>query len=187
MKIESDRCLEVLKAGGIFLYPTDTVWGIGCDAANSAAVKKVFALKNRSESKSLIILVADTAMLPEYFRIVSEEAVNMMNESEIPLTVIFPDAKNLAAEVIAEDGSVAVRLVITGFAGQLLRAFGKPVVSTSANIAGEPTPGNFNEISKEIVDGVDYIVDSGIENRETGRPSRIIKFTPEGDIQIIRS
>jgi L-threonylcarbamoyladenylate synthase len=186
MVTEINNCLEILRKGGTILCPTDTVWGIGCDATNEAAVEKVYRLKNRVESKSLIILIADQKMLPLYVRSIPKITYDLLKSIDKPLTVIYPDAQNLAGNVVAGDNSIAIRIVHSGFCHDLIRAFGKPIVSTSANISGEATPVNFRQISVEIKNGVDYAVDEKMDTVRNVQPSQIIKINHSGEFQIIR-
>ncbi len=160
MNFESDiqKCLEVLRTGGTILYPTDTIWGIGCDATNEKAVEKIYALKKRSESKSLIVLVSDDGMLNRFVKNIPALAWDLIDMADKPLTIIYDAAKGIAKNVLAEDGSIAVRKTSDEFCQRLIHKFGKPIVSTSANISGENAPKNFSEVSDEIKKTVDYIV-----------------------------
>ena len=185
-KEQIEKAVAVLKAGGVILYPTDTIWGIGCDATNEAAVEKVFSLKQRSDSKSLIILAGDMNMVGRYVREIPEMAVTVESLSDKPLTIIYPEGINLASNVTAEDGSIAIRIPKNEFCLELLRAFRKPIVSTSANISGMPSPANFSEISEEIRRGVDYIVRFRQEDTSKAAPSHILKLGAGGLVKIIR-
>lgn len=186
MKEEINKCLEVLKAGGIILYPTDTVWGIGCDATNEAAITKIFELKSRPEAKSMIILLDHTSRLPGYINNVPLQAYELMELSEQPLTLVLDGAKNIARNIIAPDGSIGVRIVLDEFCRNLISRLRKPLVSTSANISGEPAPASFSDISEKIKSGVDYIV--GLRQREKiiNKPSTIMKVGTGGEIKFIR-
>ena len=186
MKNELEKALEVLKAGGIILYPTDTIWGIGCDATNEEAVQKVMALKGRSASKSLIVLVDNDNKLVSYVREIPDVAYDLIEYAENPLTIVYSNAKNLAPSVINEDGSVGIRVVKHNFCQQLIQRFRLPIVSTSANISGEPAPKNFSEVSQEIIDGVDYVVNLEQEVSEEKTPSTIMKLSPDGLFTFIR-
>ena len=155
---EVKKAIEVMKAGGVILYPTDTVWGIGCDATNPEAVKKVYEIKRREDSKALICLVDSEARLQRYVRNVADVTWDMIELSEKPLTVIFDGVSGLAPNLIAEDGSAGIRITREEFSKELCFRFQKAIVSTSANISGEPTPRTFNEISDEIKEAVDYVV-----------------------------
>jgi L-threonylcarbamoyladenylate synthase len=186
MKNEVEKALEVVKAGGIILYPTDTIWGIGCDATNEEAVQKVMALKGRSASKSLIVLVDNDTKLASYVREIPDVAYDLIEYAENPLTIVYSNAKNLAKSVINEDGSVGIRVVKHNFCQQLIQRFRLPIVSTSANISGEPAPKNFSEVSQEIINGVDYVVNLEQEVSEEKTPSTIMKLSPDGLFTFIR-
>ncbi|OAQ41742.1 translation factor Sua5 [Pedobacter psychrophilus] len=186
IKEEINKALEVLKNGGIILYPTDTVWGLGCDATNEEAVAKIFALKNREDSKSLIILIDTENKLQSYVSEIPDVAYDLIEYTEKPLTIIYDGAKNLAQNLINDDGSIAIRIPKHDFCQQLIQRFRKPIVSTSANISGEPTPANFSKISEEIIDGVDYVVDLEQENLEEKQSSTIIKLGAGGQFAFIR-
>ncbi len=186
MKNEVEKALEVVKAGGLILYPTDTIWGIGCDATNEEAVQKVMALKGRSASKSLIVLVDNDTKLASYVREIPDVAYDLIEYAENPLTIVYSNAKNLAPGVINEDGSVGIRVVKHNFCQQLIQRFRLPIVSTSANISGEPAPKNFSEVSQEIIDGVDYVVNLEQEVSEEKTPSTIMKLSPDGLFTFIR-
>ena len=149
--------LTILKNGGVILYPTDTIWGLGCDATNTAAVEKIFRIKSRSESKSLLILVDGENMLERYVKEVPEIVYELIKVSEGPLTIIYPEGKNLAAGVCSEDGSVGIRVCREEFCNELIRCFRKPIVSTSANHSGRPAPENFGDVDKSVIDSVDLL------------------------------
>ena len=183
---EIAKALEVLKTGGIILYPTDTVWGLGCDATNAEAVAKVYALKKRADSKSLIILLDTDNKLQSYVNEVPDVAYDLIEYSENPLTIIYSGAKNIAPNLINEDGSIGIRIPRHDFCQQLIQRFRKPIVSTSANVSGENTPGSFSEISGNIIDGVDYVVDLEQESREKKHPSTIMKLEADGKFAFIR-
>ena len=177
--------LNTLKQGGLILYPTDTVWGIGCDATNVEAVEKIFKLKKRNDSKALICLVADDRMLKKYINKIPEAAFDLMNIEDSPITIIYDEPQNLAKNLIAEDNTIAIRIPDNEFCFQLLRKFNGAIVSTSANISGNPTPKSFKEIHKDILKGVDYVVNLPDENIGT-KPSSIIKLNNDGKVQVIR-
>lgn len=185
MKEEVNKCIEILNVGGLILYPTDTVWGIGCDATNEEAVKKIYQLKQREDTKSMIVLVANDAMLNKQIVEVPELAWNIIDIATKPTTIVYPKAKNLAKNLISENGSIALRIVKEGFVNQLVFKFNKPIVSTSANLSHKTTPTNFSEISNEIKTGVDFIVN---QKFDTGnhQSSSIIKLGLAGEIKIIR-
>ncbi|MEI6436319.1 MAG: L-threonylcarbamoyladenylate synthase [Bacteroidota bacterium] len=186
MDQEIKKCLKVLQDGGTILYPTDTIWGIGCDATNDVAVEKVYCLKKRMESKNLIILVEDQKRLHQYITAIPDIAWDLLSNVNSPLTIVFPDAKNLAKKVVAADQSIAIRIVKSGFCHQLISAFGKPIVSTSANISGEAPPKTFRHISAEIIAGVDYVVKERMDFIHIIKPSQIIKINANGEFRIIR-
>ncbi|MNJ93050.1 Threonylcarbamoyl-AMP synthase [compost metagenome] len=186
MKEEINKTLEVLKNGGVILYPTDTVWGLGCDATNEDAVAKVNEIKGRTADKSLIVLLDTDNKIQSYVNDVPEVAYDLIEYTEKPLTVIFSNAKNLAANVINADGSVGIRIPKHDFCQQLILRFRRPIVSTSANISGEPTAKFFDEISEEIKDAVDYIVDLEQDNRTPKQPSTIVKLGSGGQFEFIR-
>jgi len=180
------KALEVLKNGGVILYPTDTIWGIGCDATNEKAVSRIYKIKRREDSKSMLVLMENPALLDRYVDDVPEIAWDLVEISTTPLTVIYPNAKNLAPNLIAEDGSIGIRFTKESFTSQLLQRFRRPLVSTSANISGEKSPAFFAEISEEIKKQVDYIVEYRQDDSTPAQPSSIIKLGPGGRIDIIR-
>jgi L-threonylcarbamoyladenylate synthase len=181
------QALEVLRQGGVILYPTDTIWGLGCDATNSEAVKRIFGIKQREDVKSMLVLIENPNMLNSYVREVPEVAWQLIEVADKPLTIIYPGAKNLAANLIASDGSVGIRLTTEPFTEQLIQRFRRPIVSTSANISGKVSPQNFEEISEEIKNAVDYVVQYRQDDRSKHLPSSILKLGTGGEIQIIRS
>ena len=183
---EINKCIEVLKQGGVILYPTDTVWGIGCDATNKNAVEKIFKIKQREESKALIVLVDRAEMLNKYVREIPAIAWDLMEVADKPLTIIYDGALNFAPNVISEDGSAGIRITNDEFCKKLIYKFGKPVVSTSANITGESTPQNFHEINPDIVKLVDYAVNWKQNELVPKKPSSIIKVKENGVFEIIR-
>ena len=180
------KALEVLKNGGIILYPTDTIWGIGCDATNPEAVQRIYNIKKREDSKSMLVLMENPALLDRYVNDVPEIAWDLVEITTTPLTVIYPNAKNLAPNLIAEDGSIGIRFTKEKFTMQLLQRFRRPLVSTSANISGEKSPAYFDEISEEIINKVDYVVEYRQDDTTPAQPSSIIKLGPGGRIDIIR-
>ena len=183
---EVKKAVEVLKNGGVILYPTDTIWGIGCDATNPEAVKKVYEIKHREDSKALISLVDSEARITRYVRNVADVTWDMIELSEKPLTVIFDGVTGLASNVIAEDGSAAIRVTREEFSKELCYRFQKPIVSTSANISGEPTAQTFDAISDDIKNAVDYVVRYNQRCKEKHKPSSIIKIGANGLFTIIR-
>ncbi len=180
------KALEVLKNGGIILYPTDTIWGIGCDATNENAVEKIYKIKKREDSKSMLVLMENPALLERYVDDVPEIAWDLVEVATTPLTVIYPNAKNLAKNLVADDGSIGIRFTKEAFTTQLLQRFRKPLVSTSANISGEKSPAFFDEISEEIKNQMDYIVEFRQNDTTPANPSSIIKLGSGGRIDIIR-
>ena len=188
MKQEDDirKAIEVMRKGGIILYPTDTVWGIGCDATNAEAVAKVYALKRRDDSKALICLVDSDDRLQRYVRNVPDVAWQLIDAVERPTTLILDGAVNLAGNLIAEDGSIGIRITKESFSHELCYRFQKAVVSTSANISGEPAAQNYCDISQEILDGVDYICESRRQEHKPHGPSSIVKLGIDGQVKIIR-
>lgn len=185
MTQEINNCIASLKEGNLILYPTDTVWGIGCDATKPDAVKKVYALKQREDTKALICLVANQAMLERHVEQVPEVAYDIMDLAEKPTTIVFDQPKGIAKNLIAEDNTLAIRVASDKFCQYLINKFGKPIVSTSANISGETTPKQFKEISQEILKGVDYVVNLPEENKNPS-PSSIIKLSNDGQVKVIR-
>lgn len=187
MKIEDDikQAVEVMRKGGVILYPTDTVWGIGCDATNAEAVSRVYEIKKRSDSKAMICLVDSDARLQRYVRNVPNVAWDLLDCVDKPTTVILDGAVNLAPNLIAEDGSVALRITGEAFSKELCYRFQKPVVSTSANISGEPAAQNYRDISQEIIDSVDYVCWTRRQEHKPHKPSAIIKLGQGGEIQIL--
>ena len=202
MREEIQKALEVLRGGGVILYPTDTVWGIGCDATNPEAVARVYAIKKREDSKSLVLLASDMDMICRYVKEVPEMAVQLVEVNDKPMTIIYPDAVAgpapadgvmpqpcrtcLAFNTVAVDGTVGIRIPMMDFCQQLVSRLGRPLVSTSANISGEPTPKRFSEISPAILEAVDHTVDPSLEAGSTGKSSSIIKVGLDYSIEIIR-
>jgi L-threonylcarbamoyladenylate synthase len=178
--------LRTLKEGGVILYPSDTVWGLGCDATNPSAIQKILNIKTRSESKSLIILVNGETMLERYVKYVPEIAYKLTEVSDSPLTIIYPEGRNLATGVCSEDGSVGIRICNEVFCNELISRFRRPVISTSANISGRPLPSNFIEIEEEIIKSVDYVVKYRQEDQRKYSASPVIKIDKNGVFEIIR-
>jgi L-threonylcarbamoyladenylate synthase len=183
---EVQRAIEVLRAGGTILYPTDTIWGIGCDATNSRAVEKVYKLKQRVESKSLIVLLDDMEKLHHYVEKVPEITFDLLNSIDTPLTIIYSNARNLAKNVMASDKTIAIRIVREPFCKELIKSFKKPIVSTSANISNDPTALTFNKISNEISKKVDYVVSLYQDKLNQTKPSTIIRLFESGEYEVIR-
>jgi L-threonylcarbamoyladenylate synthase len=182
-----EKALEVLRKGQTILYPTDTIWGLGCDATNETAVKKIYQIKNREDSKSLIILLADERDIMQYVAAPDPAVFDFLEEQDRPTTVIFDHAINLPDNLIAEDGSIAIRLVRDEFCRHLVKRLRKPVVSTSANISGQPSPASFKDVSSAIKNQVDHIVAWRQEEEKPAIPSRIVKWNQDGGYTIIRS
>ena len=185
LKEEVRKACEILKNGGIILYPTDTIWGIGCDATNEAAVKRVYELKLREDSKAMLVLLDDVGKLASYVE-VPDVAYELLEVNDKPMTIIYPNAKNLAKNLIAQDRTIGIRITSEIFTKSLLYRFRKPIVSTSANISGEPSPRCFAEISDAVKTAVDYVVDFRQEETTNPAPSSIVKLGVGGEIQIIR-
>ena len=183
---EVKKAIEVLRVAGTILYPTDTVWGIGCDATNKEAVEKIFSIKKREDSKSMIVLVSDEGMLNRFVKEVPSLAWDLIDVTEKPLTIIYDGVRGLAPNIIAQDGSAGIRVATDEFCKKLIYKFGKPIVSTSANISGEQTPQNFYNIKDEILNSVDYVVNWRQDEYEKANPSSIIKLKLNGEFVIIR-
>ena len=181
------NAVKVLNEGGVSLYPTDTVWGIGCDATNPEAVAKVYKIKHRDDSKALICLVDSDARLQRYVRNVPAVAWDLLDAAVKPTTVILDNAVNLAPNLIAEDGSIALRITKEPFSKELCYRFQKALVSTSANISGEPAAQNYCDISQELLDSVDYVCWTRRQEHKPHTPSSIIKLKPNGEVKIIRA
>ena len=175
-----------MREGGVTLYPTDTIWGIGCDATNEDAVRRVYEIKQRQDSKAMLVLVDSSVKVDFYVQDVPEVAWDLIDLADKPLTIIYSGARNLAANLLAEDGSVGIRVTNEDFSKRLCQQFRKAVVSTSANISGQPSPRNFSEISEEVKSAVDYIVGYRQEEMSNPKPSSIIKLDKGGVIKIIR-
>jgi L-threonylcarbamoyladenylate synthase len=187
MEEEIKKVVEVLNLGGTILYPTDTIWGIGCDATNYRAAEKVYKLKGRMPQKSLIVLIESVEKLRDYVDEVPEMAIDLIESLTDPLTIIYPAARGLAKNVMANDQTIAVRIPRDEFCQKLLKAFGKPITSTSANLSGEPSPLSFSKISQEIIQGVDYVVSHNQKKVNRSKVSTIVRINKGGDIQILRN
>lgn len=182
---EVKSSLNYLKKGEVILYPTDTVWGIGCDATDEIAIEKIFKIKNRIESKSLIVLVNSFEMLQDYIPNIPKEALEILFKTDKPTTIIYNKPIGLAQNCVAKDNTVAIRLTQDKFCQQLIHQFGKPIISTSANISGQPTPSSFKEINKSILESVDYVVNLHRE-RKCDKPSSIYRIERNGTVSVIR-
>jgi L-threonylcarbamoyladenylate synthase len=186
IKDEVAKALKVITEGGIILYPTDTIWGIGCDATNTEAIRRIFKLKQRDEAKSMIVLIDTENKLESYISDVNPLAYDLIAYAENPLTLVMPGAKNLSPAIINKDGSIGIRVVKHPFCEQLIQRLRKPLVSTSANISGKASPQYFAQVSDEIINGVDYVVDLEQQDMEIKNPSTIMRLEPDGKFQFIR-
>lgn len=186
MNEDIKKAFEVLKQGGVILYPTDTIWGLGCDATNEEAVEKLYAIKKRERNKSMLIMLDNPAKLQTYVEDVPEIAWDLIDLTDKPLTIIFNGAKNLAKNLICDDGTIGIRITSENFSRGLCNRFRKPIVSTSANFTGDATPQSFNQINPEIIDIVDYVVEYRQNEMMKQTPSSIIKLAANGNIDIIR-
>lgn len=186
MNEDIKQAVEVLRGGGVILYPTDTVWGLGCDATNEEAVRRVYDIKRRSDAKSMLVLVDSMARLQGYVDEVPDMAWDLVELSERPLTIIYPGAKNLARNLLPEDGSIGIRVTGEAFSRGLCERFRRPIVSTSANISGEPSPAHFGQISDAVRVAVDYVVGYRQDDLSEARPSSIIKLDHGNVFKIIR-
>ena len=185
-----NEAVKVMKEGGVILYPTDTIWGLGCDATNPEAVERIFGIKNRPDSKSLVLLASDLDQVAKYIKEIPPMAVDLVEVNDKPMTIIYPGALtgkyHLAPNTVAADGTVGIRIPLMEFCRQMAWKLGRPVVSTSANISGQPSPKKFKDIPEEITSAVDYIVDPRLEAGSTGQASQIIKIGLHGEVEIIR-
>jgi L-threonylcarbamoyladenylate synthase len=177
---------KVLNEGGLILYPTDTIWGIGCDATNEAAVRRIYELKKRTDRKAMLVLIDSVAKIDRYVSDAPDIALELIELSDKPLTIIYPGGKNLAVNLLGEDGSIGIRVTKEIFSNELCRYFRRPVVSTSANISGQPSPSLFGDIPDEVKDGTDYIVNYRRNEKTKRQPSGIIRFSADHTIHIIR-
>lgn len=186
MQQEINKAIDVLKKGGVILYPTDTIWGIGCDATNPAAVEKIYKIKQRAESKAMLVLINDSSELDKYVETVPDIAYELIDVAVKPLTIIYDEAIGLASNLIASDGSIGIRVTKEEFSHQLCKRFRKPIVSTSANVSGKKSPATFREIDNAILESVDYVVNYRQEDDCALKSSEIIKLSKSGTIKIIR-
>lgn len=184
---EISLAVEILRKGGTIIYPTDTIWGLGCDATDPLAVKKIFEIKAREKDKSLIILVSGDAMLNRFVKEIPGIAWDLMDMANGPITIIYSSSVGLADGVAAHDGSVAVRVVKEGFCHALIHKFGRPIVSTSANYSGKPSPTNFKDIDSRLIKNVDHVVSQDMSANATNKPSSIVRLKMNGEIKIIRN
>lgn len=185
-KDDLEQAAATVLAGGLVLYPTDTVWGIGCDATRSDAVRRVFELKRRADSKALITLLGNEAVLQRYVDEVPEVAWQLIEYTTRPLTIVYDHGRNLAPELLAPDGSVGIRITREAFSAALCQRIRRPLVSTSANISGEPTPACFSDITQEVIDGVDYVVNYRRHDCTKAKPSSVMRLSADGLFKIIR-
>lgn len=183
---ELNNSLDVLKKGGIILYPTDTIWGIGCDATNDEAIGRIFDLKQRPDSKSLISLIDDSSRLIKYVKEVPPMAWDLVENATRPLTIIYPEVVNLAPSAVATDGTAGIRVTTHEFCRELVRKLGRPLISTSANLSGQESPASFSDIDQAILHGVDYVVNLQRDESTPQKPSTIIKLGLDGTIKFIR-
>ena len=183
---EVRKAKEVISSGGVILYPTDTIWGIGCDATNAEAVKKVYQIKKRADHKSMLVLVSDKEMLKKYLKKIPEKALEIIEKASKPTTIIYPGAMNLAPNLLAEDGSVGIRITTDEFCMKLIKQAGFPVVSTSANTSGNPAPLSFRTIESELLQKVDHVVNWRQLEHAPAAPSTIIKVDKNGETTVLR-
>jgi len=186
MQEEIKKAITVLRSGGVILYPTDTIWGLGCDATNENAVKRIFEIKKRADKKAMLVLTDNAAKIQGYMEEVPDMAWDLIDFTEKPLTIIYPDAKNLASNLIGEDKTIGIRVTKEAFSKRLCEQFRKPIVSTSANVSGASTPANFAQISEEIKLAADYVVNYRQEETSAAKPSSIIKLGKGNLFQMIR-
>ena len=181
-----NNAVVALKSGGVILYPSDTIWGIGCDATSQRAAQKVYNIKGRGKENSFIILLDSATKIPDYVNNTPDILWDLIDSIDFPTTIIYPEAKNLPKNVMAKDDSIAIRIIKEGFAHELIKKFGKPIVSTSANFSGEASPLLFKDINKKLVDKVDYVAETGRNVLEKMKPSTLIKLKPNGEFDILR-
>jgi L-threonylcarbamoyladenylate synthase len=187
MMLEEIRiAVDILQKGGTIIYPTDTIWGLGCDATNRKAVTRLHSIKQRADRKSFIVLLDHADRIPEYVKEVPDKAWELMEQITTPLTIVYPRAKNLARNVVSYDGSVAIRIPRDPFVTELVKSFGKPLVSTSANFSGDAPPMAFRDISQELLAAVDHVVDFNRDRVESTKPSTIIRLLDNGDYEVLR-
>ncbi|MBE0652321.1 MAG: threonylcarbamoyl-AMP synthase [Bacteroidales bacterium] len=180
------QAVQVLKEGGLILYPTDTIWGIGCDATNEIAVSRIFTLKKRTDTRSMLVLIDSENRLSQYVKEIPAIAWDLIDVADKPLTIIYPGAKNLANNLISNDGSIGIRISKEAFSSDLVKKFGKAIVSTSANISGKISPSTFSDIEPEILEGVNYIVKYRQKENQKAQPSSILRIGFRGEIEILR-
>lgn len=183
---EINHSVELLKKGKVILYPTDTIWGIGCDATNSRAVQRIFKIKGRTQTKSMIVLLDDASKLQQYIKEVPPIAYDLIENSESPLTIVYPGAKNMSKKLITDDGTIAIRILKGRYSAEVIRRLNRPLVSTSANLSGQPTAGTFSQIDEAVKSKVDYVVEHFQSKTKTLKPSTIIKLEQSGRFIILR-
>jgi len=183
---EINYSVSLLKKGKIILYPTDTIWGLGCDATNSKTIQRLFKLKGREKSKSMIVLLEDESKLIKYVKEVPPIAYDLIENSESPLTIVYPGAKNISKKLIADDGTIAIRIIKGMITSDIIKKLDRPLVSTSANLSGQPAPGTFSQISEELIQSADYVIEHYRGNTKTLKASTIIKLEPNGKFVVIR-
>ncbi len=186
MNEELERAAKILKEGKTILYPTDTIWGIGCDVRNESAVKKISEIKKRPDDKSFIVLIAEIGQLNDYVQKVPAIAWDVVDFAEKPLTVVYPGGRGVAPGITAQDGSIAIRLVRDEFCSKLIKKLGRAIVSTSANISGESSPENFSAVSPDILKAVDYVVNWRQDEKTAAKASTIMKIEMDGEVKFIR-
>ncbi|MEN8230808.1 MAG: L-threonylcarbamoyladenylate synthase [Bacteroidota bacterium] len=183
---EVKKAAEVIRSGGVLLYPTDTIWGIGCDASNPQAVERIYQIKQRSDSKSMLVLMNDLSMLEEYVERVPEQALEILKLAKKPTTIIYPEGRHLAPNLLAEDGSIGIRITSDPFCKKLIETTGKPIVSTSANFSGEPPPDVYSKIEPGIKEAVDLVVNWKQDANNPSIPSAILRLNSNGTIKVLR-
>jgi len=181
-----NNTVKALKSGGTILYPSDTIWGLGCDATSQRAAQKIYNIKGRGKESSFIILLDSLTKIPDYVNNTPDILWDLIDSIDFPTTIIYPEAKNLAKNVMAKDGSIAIRIIKEGFSHELIKKFGKPIVSSSANFSGEPAPLLFKDISEALIKKVDYVAETGRNVVEKMKPSTLIKLKPNGEFEILR-
>lgn len=186
MKEDIQKAVKTLQDGGTIIYPSDTIWGIGCDATNAKATEKIYSIKGRRKKSSFIVLLHDPKIITKYVKQVPGILWDLIDSLDFPTTIIYPEARNLAKNVVAADGTIAIRIVKEGYCYELLKVFNKPLVSTSANFSGEPPPLLFKDISKDLIAQVDYVTTTGRSNLQKVKPSTIIRLKQNGEFDIIR-
>jgi L-threonylcarbamoyladenylate synthase len=186
MKEDLKNALDALKRGGVILYPTDTIWGIGCDATNTKAIERIYAIKKRTDSKSMLILVDEAWRINDYVNDIPDVALQLVEITDKPLTIIYTGARNISQSILGVNDSIGIRVTSDEFCKKLIKSLNKPIVSTSANISGSQSPANFSEISKDVIESVDYVVQWRQNDKNKSVPSSIIKIGPKGEVEIIR-